>query len=380
MKFERTVFVCCFVLACVSAVYKDVVYVMDRSGSVREADFDESVDFVYNVTEYLAIGTSEMQVSIVIFSSSHSEKFDLNDFTTKSDLLNAIKNLRGTTTTGKTYTYDAIDYVRDNSFTSAKGGRSGANRTVVILTDGLSNNITRTITAADELRSGLGAEVFAIGIGSTVSKSNDELRGIASDPDSYYVHYIDTFIYLCNLIPALVPKLDSTVTPSLLADCPTPPSTTQESTTTSATTTAATTSVTTTSPATALSSVTTQTETTPMPTETSTSSITTDNSATTVIQTTTVDTTLAAIGTTQIIQKTADQSPSSQPNGSSSNTAAIAAGAALGALAAAATLIVSASLLRRWHLSTKEDPMVLAAVGQYQQAPIGPSKSSFSFA
>lgn len=183
---------------------------MDRSGSVKEADFDESVDFVYNVTEYLAIGTSEMQVSIVIFSSSHSEEFDLNDFTSKSDLLNAIKNLRGTRTTGKTYTYDAIDYVKDNSFTSAKGGRSGANRTVVILTDGLSNNFTRTVTAADELRAGLGAEVFAIGIGSTVSKSNDELKGIASDPDSYYVHYIDTFVYLCNLIPALVPKLGTT--------------------------------------------------------------------------------------------------------------------------------------------------------------------------
>lgn len=183
---------------------------MDRSGSVKEADFDESVDFVYNVTEYLAIGTSEMQVSIVIFSSSHSEEFDLNDFTTKADLLNAIKNLRGTRTTGKTYTYDAIDYVRENSFSSAKGGRSGANRTVVILTDGLSNNFTRTVTAADELRAGLGAEVFAIGIGSTVSKSNDELKGIASDPDSYYVHYIDTFVYLCNLIPALVPKLGTT--------------------------------------------------------------------------------------------------------------------------------------------------------------------------
>lgn len=376
MKFEGTVFVGCFVLICVSAVYKDVVYVMDRSGSVKEADFDESVDFVYNVTDYLAIGTSEMQVSIVIFSSSHTEEFDLNDFTTKADLLNAIKNLRGTRTTGKTYTYDAIDYVKDNSFTSAKGGRSGANRTVVILTDGLSNNFTRTVTAADELRAGLGAEVFAIGIGSTVSKSNDELKGIASDPDSYYVHYIDTFVYLCNLIPALVPKLDSTVTPSLLADCPTPPSTTQESTTAAATTTGSTSSNT--DLATATTTATTS-ETTSKRTETSTSSITTD-SATTVIQTTRVDTTLAAIGTTQIIQKTGDQSPSSQPSGSSSNTAAIAAGAALGALAAAATLIVSASLLRRWHLSTKEDPMVLAAVGQYQQAPIGPSKASFSFA
>lgn len=377
MKFEGTVFVGCFVLVCVSAVYKDVVYVMDRSGSVKEADFDESVDFVYNVTEYLAIGTSEMQVSIVIFSSSHSEEFDLNDFTSKADLLNAVKNLRGTRTTGKTYTYDAIDYVKDNSFTSAKGGRSGANRTVVILTDGLSNNFTRTVTAADELRAGLGAEVFAIGIGSTVSKSNDELKGIASDPDSYYVHYIDTFVYLCNLIPALVPKLDSTVTPSLLADCPTPPSTTQESTTAAATTTTGSTSSNT-DLATATTTATTS-ETTSKSTETSTSSITTD-SATTVIQTTRVDTTLAAIGTTQIIQKTGDQSPSSQPSGSSSNTAAIAAGAVLGALAAAATLIVSASLLRRWHLSTKEDPMVLAAVGQYQQAPIGPSKASFSFA
>lgn len=376
MKFEGTVFVGCFVLVCVSAVYKDVVYVMDRSGSVKEADFDESVDFVYNVTDYLAIGTSEMQVSIVIFSSSHTEEFDLNDFTTKADLLNAIKNLRGTRTTGKTYTYDAIDYVKDNSFTSAKGGRSGANRTVVILTDGLSNNFTLTVTAANELRAGLGAEVFAIGIGSTVSKSNDELKGIASDPDSYYVHYIDTFVYLCNLIPALVPKLDSTVTPSLLADCPTPPSTTQESTTAAATTTGSTSSNT--DLATATTTATTS-ETTSKRTETSTSSITTD-SATTVIQTTRVDTTLAAIGTTQIIQKTGDQSPSSQPSGSSSNTAAIAAGAALGALAAAATLIVSASLLRRWHLSTKEDPMVLAAVGQYQQAPIGPSKASFSFA
>lgn len=377
MKFERTVFVGCFVLICVSAVYKDVVYVMDRSGSVKEADFDESVDFVYNVTDYLAIGTSEMQVSIVIFSSSHSEEFDLNDFTSKADLLNAIKNLRGTRTTGKTYTYDAIDYVKDNSFTSAKGGRSGANRTVVILTDGLSNNFTRTVTAADELRAGLGAEVFAIGIGSTVSKSNDELKGIASDPDSYYVHYIDTFVYLCNLIPALVPKLDSTVTPSLLADCPTPPSTTQESTTAAATTTGSTSSNT--DLATATTTVTTS-ETTSKSTETSTSSITTDSATTTVIQTTRVGTTLAAIGTTQIIQKTGDQSLSSQPSGSSSNTAAIAAGAVLGALAAAATLIVSASLLRRWHLSTKEDPMVLAAVGQYQQAPIGPSKASFSFA
>ncbi|XP_062614032.1 collagen alpha-1(XIV) chain-like isoform X2 [Saccostrea cucullata] len=329
-------------LVCVSAVFKDVVYIMDKSGSVKETDFDESVDFVYNVTEYLAIGSSDMQVSIVVFSSSYTEEFDLNDHTTKSDLLNAIKNLRGTSTTGRTYTYDAIDYVREYSFTSAKGGRTGANRTVVILTDGLSNNGTRTITAAENLRTEVGAEVFAIGIGSTVSKSNEELKGIANDPDSYYVHYIDTFVYLCNLVPALVPKLDSTVTPTLLADCPTPPTTTPDP------------------------SITTTVQTT----VTSTTSTTT---STTAIADTTSTTTIADTSGNSAAS-------SSSGSGSSSNTAAIAAGAVLGTLAAAATVFATASLLRRWHLSVKEDPVVLAAVGQYQQAPIGPSKSKFNIA
>ncbi|XP_062614031.1 collagen alpha-1(XIV) chain-like isoform X1 [Saccostrea cucullata] len=363
-------------LVCVSAVFKDVVYIMDKSGSVKETDFDESVDFVYNVTEYLAIGSSDMQVSIVVFSSSYTEEFDLNDHTTKSDLLNAIKNLRGTSTTGRTYTYDAIDYVREYSFTSAKGGRTGANRTVVILTDGLSNNGTRTITAAENLRTEVGAEVFAIGIGSTVSKSNEELKGIANDPDSYYVHYIDTFVYLCNLVPALVPKLDSTVTPTLLADCPTPPTTTPDP------------SITTTVQTTVTSTTSTTTSTTAIADTTSTTTIADTSGTTTVTDTTTErDTTLTTITTETATQTTIQTqntgnsaASSSSGSGSSSNTAAIAAGAVLGTLAAAATVFATASLLRRWHLSVKEDPVVLAAVGQYQQAPIGPSKSKFNIA
>ncbi|XP_061188203.1 collagen alpha-1(XIV) chain-like [Saccostrea echinata] len=344
---------------------------MDKSGSVKETDFDESVDFVYNVTEYLAIGSSDMQVSIVVFSSSYTEEFDLNDHTAKSDLLNAIKNLRGTRTTGRTYTYDAIDYVREYSFTSAKGGRSGANRTVVILTDGLSNNGSRTITAADNLRTE-GAEVFAIGIGSTVSRSNEELRGIANDPDSYYVHYIDTFVYLCNLVPALVPKLDSTVTPSLLADCPTPPTTTPDP---SITTTVQTT-------VTSTASTTTIADTTGTTTIADTTGTTTVADTTTERDTTsTIQTTETGTSTTVQTQHTGNSAySSSSGSGSSSNTAAIAAGAVLGTLAAAATVVATASLLRRWHLSVKEDPVVLAAVGQYQQAPIGPSKSMFNFA
>ncbi|XP_062614045.1 collagen alpha-1(XIV) chain-like [Saccostrea cucullata] len=341
-------------LVCVSAVFKDVVYIMDKSGSVKETDFDESVDFVYNVTEYLAIGSSDMQVSIVVFSSSYTEEFDLNDHTAKSDLLNAIKNLRGTRTTGRTYTYDAIDYVREYSFRSAKGGRSGASRTVVILTDGLSNSKSRTITAADNLRTELGAEVFAIGIGSTLSRSNEELKGIANDPDSYYVHYIDTFVYLCSLVPALVPKLDSTVTPTLLADCPTPPATTPDP------------------------SLTTSIKTT----VTSTTSTTTSTTSTTTIADTTTERdttiTLQTTETTVQTQNTGNSSYSSSVGSGSSNTAAIAAGAVLGTLAAAATVTAATSLLRRWHLPIKDDPVVLAAVEQYQQAPIGPSKPIFN--
>lgn len=179
---------------------------MDCFGSVKEVDFDEFVDFVYNVIDYLVIGMLEMQVSIVIFFSFYIEEFDFNDFMIKVDLLNVIKNLWGIRIIGKMYIYDVIDYVKDNFFMFVKGGRSGVNWMVVIFMDGFLNNFIFMVIVVDEFCVGLGVEVFVIGIGLMVIKLNDELKGIVSDFDFYYVYYIDIFVYFCNLILVLVLK------------------------------------------------------------------------------------------------------------------------------------------------------------------------------
>lgn len=186
--------------------FVDVVFILDKSGSVRQDGFNEAVDFVYNVTKWLTIGPSNIQVAAVSYSSSVQTLFDLNDYSNNQTLLDAILNLKSITTGGGTYTFDALNHVRTNILTSSGGARSGVPKAVVVLTDGLSANSILTKTRAQELHAD-NVEVYAIGIGNAAVTTNTELSDIASDPDSYYLHTVDMFQYLCALVPELVPKL-----------------------------------------------------------------------------------------------------------------------------------------------------------------------------
>ncbi|VDH98303.1 Hypothetical predicted protein [Mytilus galloprovincialis] len=197
-----------------------VVFVLDRSGSIYYEDFYEAVDFLYNVTKWLTIGTStdELQISVITFSNTVTEEFDLNDYTSKTDLLDAIEAVKSRSPGGQTYTHDALDFCYSSSFTSGHGSRSGVPKAVVVLTDGISTETVETSTQASILQNA-GIEVYAIGIGSVVTSSMTELESIASDPDSYYVNTVGTFSNLCLLVPELVVKLDSNVLESAVDKC-----------------------------------------------------------------------------------------------------------------------------------------------------------------
>lgn len=164
------------------------------------------MDFVYNVTKWLTIGPSNIQVSAVSYSTNVQTIFPLNTYTNNQTLLDAISNLKTISTGGGTYTFSALDHVRTNVLTSSGGARSGVPKAVVVLTDGLSANSLLTQQRAAELHAD-NVEVYAIGIGNAASNTNVELADIASDPDSYYLHTVDMFQYLCALVPELVPKL-----------------------------------------------------------------------------------------------------------------------------------------------------------------------------
>ena len=188
----------------------DVVFVVDTSGSISTTQFSEVVGFLYNLTSYLTIGPSAFQVSVVTFNSTVTEEFALNENADLPSLLTSIGDLDRIVPDGGTFTFDALNYVESNSFDVSKGGRSTADHVVVVVTDGQSPNLLQTTAAADALRT-QGIEVIAVGIGDTSSLSEAELNAIANDPDSENVFYISDFIYICNLIPALLEKLGKNV-------------------------------------------------------------------------------------------------------------------------------------------------------------------------
>ncbi|VDI49296.1 Hypothetical predicted protein [Mytilus galloprovincialis] len=205
-----------------SSQISDVVYIVDRSGSIQERHFDEAVEFIYNVTEFLTIDEQNLKVSVMTFSSDNRLDIAFDSYTNKTELLQKINNLKGTITNGNTQTGMAINYTQSTILTTGKGARSGAEVAVIVMTDGQSSGYPKPETEADNLRAD-GADVFSLGIGSALSASNAELKGIASDPDSYYLLYVSSFVYLCNLVPDLVPKLESNIAATLLSDCPEDP-------------------------------------------------------------------------------------------------------------------------------------------------------------
>lgn len=178
---------------------------MDRSGSLDSSDLVDALKFIYNVTEWLTIGDNDTLVSLVTYSDNIREEFNLGNHTNRTELLNAINDLSGMQTGGGTYTFDALEYVLTSSFNSSSGGRDDAKKAVVVITDGASSNLIETISMAERVRTERNAEIYSIGIGPDLDK--DELNSIASDPDSYYALSVEDFVYLCNLVPAIVPKL-----------------------------------------------------------------------------------------------------------------------------------------------------------------------------
>ena len=174
----------------------ELFFVTDESGSVGFGNYQLMKQFVYDAVNSYEIGPDDVQVGLLSFSSSHTFQFFLNTHSTKSSLLSAIDALPyiggGTNTAG------ALDAVRSQAFTEANGARhasEGVPRVVIVITDGDSNDMAATLTAARGLHDD-GYIVFAVGI---AGANIDELNGIASDPA--YVSFIDSFDQ--NLLSAL---------------------------------------------------------------------------------------------------------------------------------------------------------------------------------
>ncbi|XP_051944830.1 collagen alpha-4(VI) chain-like [Hippocampus zosterae] len=178
---------------CVNATVADVVFLVDGSGSIGNANFQEVRRFLRTVVSGFDIGPNNVRVGLVQYSSDPVLEFSLLELTDKNSLLVELDNLpylRGATETGK-----AIDFIRTQLFNESAGSRAsqGVPQIAVVITDGSSAD--DVVQPAMRLRQH-GVTVFAIGVGFA---NEIELEAIANQPSDNFLFSINDFQSLQNV-------------------------------------------------------------------------------------------------------------------------------------------------------------------------------------
>ena len=133
---------------------------------------------------------------MVIYSSHGHTIFNLNNYTEKGEMLEAIESIPYIA--GGTNTADGLCHLLEG-FSEENGARlseDGVFRLAVVMTDGHSNritsdcNYTSTIEAAEAVHD-FSHPILVFAIGVTNGVNDEELKAIASRDD--YITYLDNF-------------------------------------------------------------------------------------------------------------------------------------------------------------------------------------------
>ncbi|GAB1600458.1 hypothetical protein Ahia01_000323800 [Argonauta hians] len=191
---------CSEVIVCQKSV-ADLMFVLDDSGSVGLSNFGIVKQFVGDIVKKLNIGSQNVRVGAITFSSRVKNQFNLNKYQDLNSLLDGINKIKF----GKGYTYTnlALDYVREKSFTPSNGDRSNVINIVIVVTDGRSTRKTKTIEAASRLHK-TNTVVFVIGVGSKLDAV--ELNSIASKPSKDHIYNVKNFAILKSIENKIINK------------------------------------------------------------------------------------------------------------------------------------------------------------------------------
>ncbi|KAG9476083.1 hypothetical protein GDO78_002913 [Eleutherodactylus coqui] len=178
---------------CSGAVVADIVFLIDESSSIGDANFQRTRVFLHKVINALQIGLNDVRVGLVLYSDKPNLEFKLNTFDEKYEMLDYITKMpyRG----GTAHTGEALEFLRKEMFSQKNGGRAqlGVQQIAVVMTNGQSADEFRN-PAAKLRRSGV--DVFAVGF---QNADAEDLSIIASYPPRKHISNVDTFLQLTNI-------------------------------------------------------------------------------------------------------------------------------------------------------------------------------------
>jgi collagen type VI alpha len=160
---------------CPPAKPLDIFYCIDASGSIGVENFGQNIVLLTLLTNALTVGPDNANVATDVYGTHDYPVHGL--LSDKEEIIEKIKQIpyRNSST--------GTDLCIDHAVQVLTNGRADAVKIMIVVTDGKSNNATRTAASADAAHAA-GITGFAVGVGSDVSEP--ELNRIASDPGKVF--------------------------------------------------------------------------------------------------------------------------------------------------------------------------------------------------
>uniref|UniRef100_U3KE61 Collagen alpha-3(VI) chain n=1 Tax=Ficedula albicollis TaxID=59894 RepID=U3KE61_FICAL len=159
----------------------DLIFLIDGSNNIGSVNFPAIRDFLVNLIETLRVGAQQIHIGVVQYSDQPRTEFALSSYSTKADVLDAVKAL-GFRGGEEANTGAALEFVVENLFTQAGGSRieEAVPQILVLISGGESS---------DDIREGLlavkQAGIFSFSIG-VLNADSAELQQIATDGSFAY--------------------------------------------------------------------------------------------------------------------------------------------------------------------------------------------------
>ncbi|XP_067851850.1 collagen alpha-6(VI) chain-like [Heptranchias perlo] len=189
---SKIVFKICKPTDCKRMEVADIIFVIDGSSSITAPLFDSMKDFMINLVNQSEVETDRVQFGAVLYDDNPQTKFQLDEFTSKTKIRDAIigMELKG----GDTYTARALNHAK-KLLDSERGGRKlrGVPQFLIVITGGGARDKSNLPAEAEAIRDN-DIDILAIGVNGA---KEDELLKIGGWNDKWF--YVQSFDGLKSL-------------------------------------------------------------------------------------------------------------------------------------------------------------------------------------
>jgi len=176
----------------------DLGFVLDGSGSVGQANWDVTIDYVKSFANTLTISPDKAQIGVVLFGNDASVAIDLDQYNNANALVNALDDLEYLDE--NTNTAAGIRMARNELFSTARGDRANVQNVMIILTDGYPTREVNQTIPESQAAYNQQIQIFTIGVGNDIDMTQLYMLAFNHSEHSFTVNTYSSLAEQMNLV------------------------------------------------------------------------------------------------------------------------------------------------------------------------------------